>query len=114
LPSAVLDAHYAEHPGARPSLEEIVLAAAQLDANPLADRPDLLTRAAAEIGTVKDDPTPDDVLLYAEAVAARNLRRAGSVRLVVPHAVLTSDPNDVQRIADHLTARPHIVVVYSP
>lgn len=67
---AVLDAHYQQHPGARPSLAEIALAAAQLDANPLAQRPDLLNRAAAEVGTVKDAPTPDDVLIYAAGLAA--------------------------------------------
>lgn len=114
------------------------------------------------------------VLAVVEVVAARNLRRAGSVRLVVPtavrveagwdrreprtaainrlrihdttldtdtanraactratlaisvadahiattleattppHAVLTSDPDDVRRIADHLDVQPHIVIV---
>jgi hypothetical protein len=67
---AVLDAHYREYPGARPGLEEIALAAAQLDANPLAQRPDLLKRAAVEVVTVKDDASPDDVLLYAAGLAA--------------------------------------------
>jgi hypothetical protein len=67
---AVLDAHYREYPDARPSLEEIALAAAQLDANPLAQRPDLLKRAAVEVVTVKDDASPDDVLLYAAGLAA--------------------------------------------
>jgi hypothetical protein len=67
---AVLDAHYQQHPDTRPGLEEIALATAQLDASPLAQRPDLLKRAAAEVGTVKADPTPDDVLLYAAGLAA--------------------------------------------
>ena len=67
---AVLDAHYAEHPGARPSLDEIALAAAQLDGNPLAERPDLIKRAATEVVKFKDGPTPDDVLLYAAGLAA--------------------------------------------
>jgi predicted nucleic acid-binding protein len=114
------------------------------------------------------------VLAVVEAVAARNVRRAGSVRLVIPstvrveagwdrhtpnsaavnrlrihdapldtevanraariraalavsvadahlaatlettpapHAVLTSDPDDIQRIAEHLGVRPHVVIV---
>jgi hypothetical protein len=67
---AVLDAHYREYPAARPSLEEIALAMAQLDANPLAQRPELLKRAAAEVVTVKEDASPDDVLVYAAGLAA--------------------------------------------
>ena len=67
---AVLDAHYRRHPQARPELAEVALATAELDGNPLAGRPDLVCRAAAEIGSVKDDPTPDDVLVYAAGLAA--------------------------------------------
>jgi hypothetical protein len=66
----VLDAHYKEHPEARPDLAEVALAAAEIDGSPLAARPDLVRRAAAEIGAVKDDPTPDDVLVYAAGLAA--------------------------------------------
>lgn len=67
---AVLDAHYRDHPGIRPGLAEVALAAAQIDGSPLADRPDLVERAAVEIGTIKSTPTPDDVLLYAAGLAA--------------------------------------------
>jgi hypothetical protein len=57
-------------PKPAPDLAEIALATAQIDGNPLANRPDLLRCAAAEIGTVKDDATPDDVLVYAAGLAA--------------------------------------------
>lgn len=67
---AVLDAHYQAHPKAHPQLAEIALATAELDGNPLAAMPDLVRRAAAEIGTIKDDATPDDVLIYAAGLAA--------------------------------------------
>jgi hypothetical protein len=66
----VLDAHYQVHPQARPDLAEVALAAAELDGNPLAERPDLVRRAATDVRAVKDDPTPDDVLLYAAGLAA--------------------------------------------
>lgn len=67
---AVLDAHYRAHPEARPDLAEVALAAAEIDGNPLVDRPDLIRRAAQEIRAIKDDPVPDDVLLYAAGLAA--------------------------------------------
>ena len=67
---ALLDAHYRSHPGARPDLAEIALATAEIDGNPLAAHPDLVRRAAAEVGLVKDEPSPDDVLLYAAGLAA--------------------------------------------
>jgi len=62
--------HYRDHPDARPDLAEIALAAAEIDGSPLAATPDLVRRAAAEVGSVKDDPGPDDVLLYAAGLAA--------------------------------------------
>ena len=67
---ALLDAHYRMHPDARPDLAEIALAAAELDGNPLAGRPDLIRRAADEIVAWRDDPSADDVLLYAAGLAA--------------------------------------------
>jgi hypothetical protein len=36
----------------------------------LAARPELIRRAAQEIRAIKDDPLPDDVLLYAAGLAA--------------------------------------------
>jgi hypothetical protein len=67
---AVLDAHYLAHPDARPDLAEVALAAAQLDGHPLAEQPELVQRAADEIVSILDDPTPDEVLSYAAGLAA--------------------------------------------
>ena len=67
---AVLDAHYRDHPQVRPDLAEIVLVAAEMDGNPLAQRPELLRRAASDIMLLTKGPTPDDVLLYAAGLAA--------------------------------------------
>lgn len=69
---AVLDAHYREHPEARPSLGEIAVAAAELNAHPLADRPELVQRAATEIVRIVEDPSPAEVLAYAAGLAAAN------------------------------------------
>lgn len=67
---AVLDAHYDAYPDARPDLADVALAAAEIDGSSLATRPDLVRRAAAEIRSVKNDPTPDDVLVFAAGLAA--------------------------------------------
>lgn len=67
---AVLDAHYRAHPATRPDLAEVALATAELDGNPLAERPDLIRRAADAVSQLKHDPDPDDVLLYAAGLAA--------------------------------------------
>ncbi len=67
---AILDEHYRSHPGARPDLAEVALAAAELDGMPLASRPDIIRRAADDVASLRDDPTPDDVLLYAAGLAA--------------------------------------------
>ena len=69
-----LDAHYGAHPGLRPSLADQALAAARLDGDPLADRPDLLARAARDVAALRPDASADDVLLYATALdrAARS------------------------------------------
>lgn len=67
---AVLDAHYQSNPDARPNLDEIALAAAEIDANPLARHPELIRRAAVDVASMRDDPSPDDVLLYAAGLAA--------------------------------------------
>ena len=64
-----LDAHYSVHPGARPSLAQRALAAARLDDDPLADEPDLLTRAADAVARLRPGATADDVLLYAAGLA---------------------------------------------
>lgn len=67
---AVLDAHYEAHPAARPDLVEVALAAAAIDGHPLADRPDLVRRAAEGVRGLTLEPTPDDVLAYAAGLAA--------------------------------------------
>jgi hypothetical protein len=74
---AALDAHYEEHPHARPDLAEIALMTAEVDGSPLANRPELVRRAATEIRSVKDDATPDDVLIYAAGLAAATAAGAG-------------------------------------
>ena len=81
---AVLDAHYAAHPDARPHLAEIALAAAELDGNPLASRPELIRRAATDVVLLKDDPTPDDVLHYAAGISASTADREGGAE-ALPH-----------------------------
>lgn len=67
---AVLDEHYRQHPEARPDLADVALAAADLDGSPLAGRRDLIERAVVDVAALKDDPSPDDVLLYAAGLAA--------------------------------------------
>lgn len=66
---AALDAHYEAHPGARPSLAEVALAAAEQDGDPLAQEPERIRTAAAEIVQVRSDADADDVLLWATATA---------------------------------------------
>jgi hypothetical protein len=68
----VLDAHYQQHPEARPSLAELAVAAAELDGDPLAHTPEVLERAASEVLVLRPDATPDDVLLYAAALQSRS------------------------------------------
>jgi len=64
---AVLDRHYEEYPEFRPTLADLAIAAAELDGNPLAQRPELLRQFAAEIQQRHPDAEPEDVLLWAEA-----------------------------------------------
>ena len=64
-----LDAHYAAHPGVRPTLAQRALAAARLDGDPLADDPALLSRAAEALSRRRPDASADDVLLYAAGLA---------------------------------------------
>jgi hypothetical protein len=65
-----LKAHYQQHPAARPSLAEVALALAAQDSSPLANRPDIIERAAAEVQARRPDAEADDVLLWAEAQQA--------------------------------------------
>ena len=67
---AALEAHYAQHPGARPTLAEVALALAAQDGSPLADQPERLAQAAAEVLARHPEADADDVLLWAEAQQA--------------------------------------------
>lgn len=67
---AALEAHYRQHPGARPTLAEIALALAVQDGSPLAARPAVIERAAAEVVVRHPRADADDVLLWAEAQQA--------------------------------------------
>ncbi len=73
---AALNEHFRIHPDARPSLAEVALALASHDSSPLADQPDLLERAAAELTARHPDADADDVLLWAEAQQAALERRS--------------------------------------
>lgn len=68
--AAALEAHYVEHPSARPSLAEVALALAAQDGSSLADRPDVIERAAAEVTALHPHADAGDVLLWAEAQQA--------------------------------------------
>lgn len=67
---AALESHYIQHPNSRPSLAEVALALAAQDGSPLADRPDIIERAADEVTSRHPDADADDVLLWAEAQLA--------------------------------------------
>lgn len=60
-----LEEHLQEHPHLRPTLAELTIAMAEIDHNPLADEPELISRAAEEIVAVKPAADPDDVLVWA-------------------------------------------------
>lgn len=66
---AVLDDHFEDNPDVRPSLGDLTVAAAELDGHRLAEDPELLRSAAAEIVEHHPQASPDDVLLWAEARA---------------------------------------------
>ncbi len=68
--TAALESHYQQHPEARPSLVEVALALAAQDGSPLAQQPDLIERAAAEVTAGHPNADADDVLLWAEAQRA--------------------------------------------
>lgn len=74
LETAVMDsalqAHYNQHPEARPSVAEVALALAAQDGSPLAERPALIRAAADAVLALHPDADADDVLLWAEAQQA--------------------------------------------
>lgn len=67
---AALESHYAQHPDSRPSVAEVALALAAQDGSPLADRRDIIERAAAAVISRRPDADADDVLLWADAQLA--------------------------------------------
>jgi len=67
---AALEAHYRRHPGAQPALADVALALAVEDGSPLANRPDVIVRAAAEVVTRHPGADANDVLLWALAQQA--------------------------------------------
>src|SRR2546427_13177455 len=66
---AALDDHYERHPDARPSLGDLAVAAADLDGHPLADDPERIRQAAAELVQRRPHARPDDLVRGAEARA---------------------------------------------
>jgi hypothetical protein len=66
---SALAEHYAAHPHARPTLADRAIAAAELDGNPLAERPELIREAATAVAQRRPEADADDVLLWAEARA---------------------------------------------
>lgn len=80
---AALDAHLSENPELTPDLAGVAVAVAELRHDPLADSPELIRSAAADIVKVKSDATPDDVLVWALSVHTRDAKPARSRRRLV-------------------------------
>ena len=74
---AVLERHFEENPELRPTLADLAIAAAELDSNPLAQQPELITQAAAEVQRRHPGADPEDVLLWAEAIESCKMNEAG-------------------------------------
>ena len=75
---AALELHFEQYPEARPSLADLAVAAAELDGHPLAQQPEFLRRAAGEVQRRHPDASPEDVLLWAEAVQSCAASREGA------------------------------------
>jgi hypothetical protein len=71
-----LEEHFARYPKARPSLAELALVAAELDAHPLAGNEALLRTAASELQEFKPDAIGEDVLVYAMGMASKSRNTA--------------------------------------
>lgn len=63
-----MEAHFREHPQARPTLAGVAIALAELDHDPLADAPELIHQAAEEIVLLRPHATPDEVLVWAASL----------------------------------------------
>lgn len=77
---AALEAHFTEHPDARPALHQVAEALAVIDRDPLAERPDLIRQAAAEVVQVRPDADGADVLLWAASLLAHEGERRARKR----------------------------------
>jgi hypothetical protein len=75
---AALELHYEEYPDTRPTLADLAIAAAEIDGNPLAQKPELLERSAAEVGRRHPAASFEDVLLWAEAVESCEASQRGA------------------------------------
>jgi antitoxin component of RelBE/YafQ-DinJ toxin-antitoxin module len=75
---AALELHYQEYPETRPTLAELAQAAAESEGNPLAQRPDLIERSAAEVERRHPGASFEDVLLWAEAVESCEASQRGA------------------------------------
>jgi len=75
---AVLERHYEEYPEFRPSLGDLAVAAAEMDGHPLAQQPELLRKAAAEVQKRHPSASPDDALLWAEALQSAEAEQKGA------------------------------------
>lgn len=75
---AALELHYEEYPDTRPTLADLAIAAAEIDGNPLAQKPELLERSAAEVGSRHPGASFEDVLLWAEAVESCEASQRGA------------------------------------
>ncbi|HEX9888343.1 MAG TPA: hypothetical protein VGA69_02610 [Nitriliruptorales bacterium] len=60
-----LEQHFELHPEVRPTLGDLAVVAAELDAHPLAGQERLLRECAAELAELEPGASGQDVLLYA-------------------------------------------------
>ncbi len=67
---ALLDEHYRTHPEARPDLAEVTIALAQIDGDPLGDKPRIIRRAITHLRAAGREPKPEEVLLFAAGLVA--------------------------------------------
>ena len=62
-----LDEHYTNYPDSRPSLTELAQAEADLTNHRLRQQPRVIAQAAQDILSVQQNPSPADVLVWADA-----------------------------------------------
>jgi len=64
-----LEEHVERHPEVAPSLAEVALALAKLRSDPLSERPEVIERAAGEVGRERPGADAHDVLVWAHATS---------------------------------------------